>query len=189
MNSPLTKLLKRLVGKETSSETEQVQENLQCAIRMCREKLAARNRFYASLPLGREQEWKLPKNQWTYFLRGKVGIKYVGENLTSSVTYIKSSEEVELPNLLDSERQHKLRVIRGYIIDRISGRRYTACDTINFQRGEPMHLTLNGYVWMAWIPPLPAATLPFYRKYNAASNSEYQCEYAASSADTYRYNG
>lgn len=189
MNSPLTKLLKRLAGKETSSEAEQVRENLQCAIKKCREKLEARNRFYASLPLGRECELKLPKNQWAFFLRGKVGIKYVGENLTSSVTYIKSSEEVELPNLLDSERQHKLRVIRGYIIDRISSRRYTAGDTINFQRGEPMHLTLNGYVWMAWTPPLPAATLPFYRKYNATSNSEYKCEYAAVSTDSDRYDG
>lgn len=191
MNSLLTKLIKRLAKRKTSpvEEAKQCREELQCAIRACREKLAARNRFYASLPLGRDCEMKLPKNQWTYFLKGKVGIKYVGENLTSSITYIRTSEEVRLPNLLDSERQHKLRVIHGYVIDRRNGRRYTAGDTINFQRGEPMHLILKGYVWMAWTPPLPAATLPFSHTNNATSNSEYKCEYAAVSADSDRYDG
>lgn len=187
MNSHLTKLIKRFIKRKTKpvKETLQDRTELQCAIRTCREKLEARNRFYASLPLGREKEIKLPKDQWVYFLKGRVGIKYIGETLTSSITHIRTREEVRLPKLLDSERQHKLRVIRGYVIDRRSGRRYTAGDSVNFQRGEPMQLTLKGHIWIAWTPPLPSTT-PLFFHTNATSNSEHACEHAAVSLDSDR---
>lgn len=169
------KLLPKLFRKEPEPEgviknITSLADELQVKLHTCRERIAKRNQFYATLPLGREGERKLPKNQWVYFLRGSVGIKYVGENLTSSVTYIRTHEEIKLPNLTDSERSHKLRVINGYIIDRRTNRKYSAGESIDFQRGEPMHLTINGYVWMTWTPPLPGSTLPFYHS-NHASNS------------------
>jgi hypothetical protein len=153
-----------------SSEQEQLENELtqnlnqlQKRIRACGEKIHARNQFYASLPLGREGELKLPRNQWAYFLRGKVGIRYDGETLTSSVTQVKTREEVQLPRIIDAERSHKLLVIRGYVIDRRTNRTYYRGETVSFPRGEPMQLTLNGHVHMLWTPPLPGAIMPFYQ--------------------------
>lgn len=97
------------------------------------------------------------------FLRGKVGIRYDGETLTPSVTQVKTREEVQLPRIIDAERSHKLLVIRGYVIDRRTNRTYYRGETVSFQRGEPMQLTLNGHVHMLWTPPLPYAIMPFYQ--------------------------
>lgn len=167
----LSKLFQNLENQKTVCDKQATDLNsLSKELSQCRQRITERNRFYATLPLGCEEEMKLPRNQWAYFLKGKVGIKYVGENLTSSVTYVKTREEVKIPRIIDSERSHKLRVINGYIIDRRTNRKYSAGESIDFQRGEPIRLTINGYVWMAWTPPLPGSTLPFYHS-NHASNS------------------
>lgn len=149
--------------EQLENELSRNLSQLQKRIRACGEKIHARNQFYASLPLGREGELKLPRNQWAYFLRGKVGIRYDGETLTSSVTQVKTREEVQLPRIIDAERSHKLLVIRGYVIDRRTNRTYYRGETVSFPRGEPMQLTLNGHVHMLWTPPLPGAIMPFYQ--------------------------
>lgn len=149
--------------EQLENELTQNLNQLQESIRACTEKIRSRNRFYASLPIGREGELKLPRNQWAYFLRGKVGIRYDGETLTSSVTQVKTREEVQLPRIIDAERSHKLLVIRGYVIDRRTNRTYYWGETVSFQRGEPMQLTLNGHISMMWTPPLPDAIMPFYQ--------------------------
>lgn len=149
--------------EQLENELTQNLNQLQESIRACTEKIRSRNRFYASLPIGREGELKLPRNQWAYFLQGKVGIRYDGETLTSSVTQVKTHEEVQLPRIIDAERSHKLLVIRGYVIDRRTNRTYYRGETVSFQRGEPMQLTLNGHISRMWTPPLPDAIMPFYQ--------------------------
>ncbi len=167
----LSKLFQNLENQKTVCD--KLATDLNCLskeLSQCRKRIAERNRFYATLPIGCEEEMKLPRNQWAYFLKGKVGIKYVGENLTSSVTYVKTREKVKIPRIIDSERSHKLYVISGYVIDRTTNLTYSEGESISFLRGEPMSLTIYGYVRMTWTPPLPGSTLPFFHS-NHASNS------------------
>lgn len=57
--------------EQLENELTQNLNQLQESIRACTEKLRSRNRFYASLPIGRAGELKLPRNQWAYFYGGK----------------------------------------------------------------------------------------------------------------------
>lgn len=157
--------------EQLENELTQNLNQLQESIHACTERLRSRNQFYASLPFGREGELKLPRNRWAYFLRGKVGIRYDGETFTSSVTQVKTREEVQLPRIIDAERSHKLLVIQGYVIDRRTNRTYYRGETVSFPRGEPMQLTLNGHISMMWTPPLPGAIMPFFQSNIHGSDS------------------
>lgn len=148
--------------EQLENELTQNLNQLQESIHACTERLRSRNQFYASLPFGREGELKLPRNRWAYFLRGKVGIRYDGETFTSSVTQVKTREEVQLPRIIDAERSHKLLVIQGYVIDRRTNRTYYRGETVSFPRGEPMQLTLNGHISMMWTPRFPVQSCPSF---------------------------
>lgn len=123
-------------------------------MRQARGRLRDACQFYTEIPLwSYEPPEKLPLNEWKYVQDGKVGIYFIGNTVYSTVCLLKA--DGDLPANWDGIRSRIIHVRSGFVIDRVSGKRYDSGESFSVLPGDTISIAVHGLIKISWVPSIP----------------------------------